>query len=57
MSKILKVKTTIINQPLTDKVNEFAFEISNALIGQTFEIEYVLASQGGPLMIPKNPPA
>lgn len=57
MSKIVKIKTTIINQPLRDTVNEFSFTVASELIAQTFEVEYVPASQGGPLMRPKNPPA
>lgn len=56
MSKTVIIKTAIPNPPTKNLLDEFTVEVTNELLAQTFEIEYIPASQGGPLMRPKNPP-
>lgn len=56
-SKTVIIKTAIPNPPTKNLLDEFTVEVDDDTVAQTFEIEYIPASQGGPLMRPKNPPA
>lgn len=56
-NKIVIVKTAIPNPPTKNLLDSFTLEVTDDMVAQTFEIEYVPKSQGGPLMRPKNPPA
>ncbi len=56
-SKTVIIDTAIPNPPTKNLLDHFTLEVDDDTVAQTFEIEYIPASQGGPLMRPKNPPA
>lgn len=56
-TKTVTIDTAIPNLPTKNLLDRFTVEVTDDLVAQTFEIEYIPASQGGPLMRPKNPPA
>ncbi len=55
MSKTVEVQTKI---PMTvqNVKNVFDLIVTDELVSQTFEIEYISEADGGPLMRPKTPP-
>ena len=56
MSITIEVKTKIPDGNNPPIENTFNVVVPNELLLTVVELEYVPASQGGPLMRPKNPP-